>query len=729
VALCSEPPAYTRLRRGVPWRMLRVCFASVPASSDNPAMTDPDALVRDALARHQAGALDAAAALYRRALALRPMDHDALHMLGILRAAQGAADEGILLVRQAILMRPGAAAAHFNLGALLLDQGAPLDALGCLRTCLSLSPGHPGAEAAAGRAALRLGRHAEAEAHFGRALAAAPEDAGLWIDRAAALIGLQRFQDAAAACDAALGLVPASAQARHNRATALLALGRAADAVTGFAAALDADPAHRDALHGLAIALEAQGLAEAALAALDRLVALAPAHRDARIRRAGLLGGTERLEEAEADLTAVLARQPADLHALTARAAVRWEAMEPDAALADADAALAIDPGFLPARMEQGNARLDRQDFAGALDSYARVLAADPGHVGALRNTGAALQALQRPAEAIAAYRALLDLVPDDADALMSIGICHLRLGEHDPGWRLNENRWRLPAAVRALADIASPPWDGSADLAGKRVLLLGEQGLGDTIQFCRFARLVRERGARVVLGVEPPLRRLLLGLDGVDALALPGEDPAHDLHCPLMSLPALLGLGAPPPRAPYLRADPVAVAAWRARLDGLPGVRIGLAWAGDPRPHDRMAKRMDRRRSVPLARLAPVLAVPGTSFVSLQIGPAAAQAAGRPVTDWTRELADYADTAALIAALDLVVTVDTSVAHAAGALGKPVWLLNRFDRCWRWELGRTDTPWYPTMRLFTQPAPGDWDSLAREVACALSGTVQASQP
>ena len=214
-----------------------------------------------------------------------------------------------------------------------------------------------------------------------------------------------------------------------------------------------------------------------------------------------------------------------------------------------------------------------------------------------------------------------------------------------------------------------------------------------------------------------------MAGVEGVAEVVIPGgEPPEYDLFCPLMSLPAKLKLTPADAEmhAPYLRADPDEVAAWRSRLERLPGRKVGLAWAGDPRPNDRMAVRMDRRRSIAMERLAPLLAVPGVTFISLQKGSASGQAAGRPIVDWTEKLHDFADTAALIEALDLVISVDTSVAHAAGAVGRTVWVLNRFDRCWRWMTDRTDTPWYPAMRLFTQTIPGDWESVVAEVAAAL---------
>jgi hypothetical protein len=256
-------------------------------------------------------------------------------------------------------------------------------------------------------------------------------------------------------------------------------------------------------------------------------------------------------------------------------------------------------------------------------------------------------------------------------------------------------------------------------------LLLHAEQGFGDTLQFCRYASLVGAK-ARVILEVQPPLVRLCSSLAGVAQIVAQGEPlPAFDLHCPLMSLPLAIGttLDTVPCEVPYLAAAPELVAGWRKRLAGLDGLRVGLVWAGSPRL-ELDSSAMDRRRSITLATMAPLGEVSGVSFISLQKGEPAAQspdaALGLALHDFTASLQDFADTAALIEALDLVISVDTSVAHLAGALGKPIWLLNRFDTCWRWLLNRDDSPWYPQLRQYRQPSPGDWSSVMREVRDAL---------
>jgi len=243
-------------------------------------------------------------------------------------------------------------------------------------------------------------------------------------------------------------------------------------------------------------------------------------------------------------------------------------------------------------------------------------------------------------------------------------------------------------------------------------------------LQFCRYVPMLARR-ARVILEAPRPLVRLLSGLEGVAAIVAEGEPPPeYDGWIPLMSLPLAFGatLGTIPRSIPYLHADPERSAMWKARLGALPGRKVGLVWAGSPRHGQPRANLIDRRRSMPLSHYAPLAGVPGISLISLQKGDASGQAPpdGTRLHDWTGELHDFADTAALVDALDLVVSVDTSVVHLAGALGKPVWVLNRYDQCWRWLWGRTDSPWYPTARLFQQRTPGDWAGVVSDVADAL---------
>jgi hypothetical protein len=315
-------------------------------------------------------------------------------------------------------------------------------------------------------------------------------------------------------------------------------------------------------------------------------------------------------------------------------------------------------------------------------------------------------------------------LQPDHPDIHGNLGAALLRVGAYEEGWR--EHEWRLhPAALNSRhRDLPGRPWRGES-LAGRSILLYGEQGFGDMVQFARYATPVAAAGGRVVLAVAPELRELLGSVPGVsDVVPLEGPLPDCDFHAALMSCPHLLSttLQTVPGDCPYITADPHRVALWAEHLRGLPGLRVGLVWAGNPRLANPALSRVDARRSLPLTRLRSLLVLPGVSMVSLQKGAAAAaQIADLPADerplDPMAAVSSFADTAAILANLDLVITVDTAVAHVAGALGRPVWILSRHDGCWRWLEGREDSPWYPTARLFHQRRPGDWDGVIERMA------------
>ncbi|MDR3536816.1 MAG: tetratricopeptide repeat-containing glycosyltransferase family protein [Acetobacteraceae bacterium] len=384
--------------------------------------------------------------------------------------------------------------------------------------------------------------------------------------------------------------------------------------------------------------------------------------------------------------------------------------------------ALRLRPDYANALMNLGTALQSLNRLVEAEASYRQALTCggDPARV--LNNLGLLLQELGRPAEAEAACRAALAHRPGQADARTNLALVLLLRGAYAEGWREYEARWQVASMTTATRPFAQPRWTAGVPLAGRTILLHAEQGFGDTLQFCRYASLLAAAGARVLLEAPPALCRLLASLDGVAQVIPAGETlPPFDLHCPLMSLPFGFGttLETIPNASPYLHADPAQAASWRQALAALPGRRIGLVWGGSSRSGQPHAVAVDRRRSMPLAALAPLAGIAGCSFVSLQLGPPAAQPppAGLVLHDPTTGLGDFADTAALIEALDLVISVDTAVAHLAAALGRPVWLLNRFDTCWRWLLGRDDSRWYPTLRQFRQPTAGDWTTPVARIA------------
>jgi hypothetical protein len=327
-----------------------------------------------------------------------------------------------------------------------------------------------------------------------------------------------------------------------------------------------------------------------------------------------------------------------------------------------------------------------------------------PDLSGAWNNLGNGLLLACRLEEADAAFRRARAIAPEDPQTRFNHAAVLLKQGRMAEGWEAYEARRHTPAALSRRRLFDPPDWPGG-DPAGKTLLLSTEQGYGDALQFCRFASWMAAQGARVFLRTNAPLVRLLRSLHGIEqVLSFEEDPPPFDFHLPVMSLPRLYGEMSM--SAPYLFADPGAIERWRERLALMPGRKIGLVWSGNPRPDQRAANLLDARRSLKAADFARFAEIEGATLVSLQKD---AKPDGLSIVDWTDELGDFADTAALVSALDLVVSVDTSVAHLAGALGKPVYILSRFDGCWRWRHGTDLTPWYSSAILFRQTRAGHW--------------------
>jgi hypothetical protein len=391
--------------------------------------------------------------------------------------------------------------------------------------------------------------------------------------------------------------------------------------------------------------------------------------------------------------------------------------------------AIAINPGDALACYNQGTALHQLSRLEAALASYDRAVAIRSDDPRVYVNRATAHQQLMQGEAALADCELAIALKSDYADAYYNRALIRLLAGDFEHGWVDHEWRWhrQLNSSIRERRDFPQPLWIGNAALSGKRIVLHGEQGLGDTLQFCRYVTDVAALGAHVILEVPRVLAALLSTLEGVSELVLDGEGlPEFDCYCPLMSLPLAFGtrLSSVPGRVPYLRADADKTESWRRRLGEKRALRVGLVWSGGFRPNQREVWSVNRRRNIPLRKLA-ILKHPAVEYFSLQKGPAAESELaeclangwdGPAVTDFSHELHDFSDTAALIEQLDLVISVDTSTAHLAGALGKPVWLLNRFDTCWRWLRDRTDSPWYPTMKIYRQASAGDWDEVIGRV-------------
>jgi tetratricopeptide (TPR) repeat protein len=539
------------------------------------------------------------------------------------------------------------------------------------------------------------------------------------------LLGVARQQqghsaEALSLIDAALRRMPQSADALANRGVALKSLNRLDEALSSYDAALAVNPGQIDALINRARILLLLDRYDAALEACDLALEQAPANPDAMGQKAHALLRLGRAAEALAIYDGVLTRRPADLETLNARSmtllALNWL----DQALDCVDHALAIDPEDTSAIVNRGNVlfRLGRMDEA--LSCAERIVSAKPDHVDALNNRGVALCSLIRFEEAIQSFRHALAVAPDKAEVHYSLALALLTLGDFADGWREYEWRWQSARWKAYRRDFAVPQWDGKESVAGKCLLLHAEQGMGDAIQFVRYAPLLAQRGARVIVEVPYQLKALFGAIPSIEVVERGDPVADFDLHCALMSLPFALGtdLTTIPRDVPYLAAAPDRLARWRRRLGERRSLRVGVVWQGSP------AHEGDALRSIPLDVFGGVLSTPGIQFVSLQrdlsLRDAGVLNGFAGVLDIGEELADFADSAAVIALLDLVVTVDTAPAHLAGALGKPVWILLPFAPDFRWMLERSDSPWYPTARLFRQTARGDWTDPLQQIRDAL---------
>jgi tetratricopeptide (TPR) repeat protein len=554
--------------------------------------------------------------------------------------------------------------------------------------------------------------------------AAPPLNLGQIIGQALALHQQGRLDEAEKLYARALKLQRNNFDALHLLGVLNQQRGKPGEAYRLIASALKVNPKSPDALSNFAMALSALKRHSEALASLDKALSIAPGHGDALNNRGNVLLELKRPAEAIAAFDAVLAKAPRHLQARINRGNALTELGRAADALADYDTALSMAPGHPLALYNRGNALRLLGREPDAIAAYDQTLAAAPQHLNAWLNRGLSLAALNRHQDAVASYAKALALQPDFADAHFNAAMSLLTVGDYARGFAEYEWRWKR-TGMTVRKEFRRPPWSGETPLAGKTILLHAEQGLGDTVQFVRYVPRLAQMGARVVLEVPPVLKELLTGLKGVAAVIGRGEPlPPYDVHCPLGSLPLALKIDASsvPAETPYLKASSAALAKWHPRLESTPWPRAALAWSGSASHPN------DRNRSLTLAQLEPLLSTPGGSFISVQreLRPSDADALSCDprILNLGPELHDFSDTAAVLTLCDLVICVDTSVTHVAGALGRPVFVLLPFQPDWRWMLDRETSPWYPTMLLFRQAAIGDWTSVIERVLAALPSAV-----
>ncbi len=530
------------------------------------------------------------------------------------------------------------------------------------------------------------GRSHEAEALYRAALGLRPDHVEALGNLAALCAQNGRLDEAVSLCQRALALRPDFASALNTLAIVLKRLGRADEALTHYRAALKVEPDNAATLGNLGLALRALGRHEEALPLFERAAALQPALPSAQLNLGNALNELGRFGEAEAAYRRSIERDAGYAEAHCNLGTLLRDQGRLDEAEAELDAALRLNPRLVVARYNLGNAHKDR----GRLDA------------------------------AIATYREALRFDPTHAESHWNLSHALLLAGHLEDGFIEYEWRWRLPA----MGDhgFSGPRWD-SAAAPGAKVVVHAEQGFGDAIQFARYVPLIAARGHSATLLVRPPLLRLFETLPNVEVVTQLPSGRWEGYHCPLLSLPLAFGtrLETIPAAVPYLRAEPRAAEKFRARFEA-PEFKVGLVWRGNPE------KPGDARRSLAPSALRPLFELSGVRLISLQMPPRAGDLDQLrqfgALDDPMDEIGDFADTAALIASLDLVITVDTAVAHLAGALAAPVWLLLPFVPDWRWMMARPDSPWYPTARLFRQTAPGDWHGVLDRVAEALCARV-----
>jgi tetratricopeptide (TPR) repeat protein len=625
-------------------------------------MAEPSETLQTAIELYNRGDSNASEQLCRTFLETEPESALALHLLGLIAIRQGRTAQALELIGRSLEIDSSDAIALMNYGNVLAELGEFERALLSYESACVADPSSWLVWNAAGAALHRSGNYAEAKQSYQRGLAVAPSEPALLT----------------------------------NLALSHRAEGQYSEAITFFDRASECSPTYLDAVVGRASLLNALELYAEALHGLDASGQALSTNRNYKINRAIALRGLQRFEDALIECDAALALDQNSPEVWNIRGTILFEAGALDEALICHDEALRLLPDSTDAITSRGAVLLGRGDLAGALAEFDKALA----------------------------------LKPDHAQAHWNKSHCLLLMGDFDRGWREYEWRKKLEIPIEAR-NYAKPLWTGVQDLRGKTIYLYStEQGLGDTIQFCRYANILRGMGAEVILEVQERIAGLLRGSlsEDVSVIGAGASPGAFDFHSPLLSLPGALKTDAHniPGDVPYLKAEPGRVQAWADRI-GKHGFKVGIAWQG------RKGGVNDLGRSPPLAHYQEFSKIPGVRLISLQKNQGTEQLRDLPPGVTVETLGDdldpafdaFMDTAAVMESLDLIITSDTSIAHLAGALARPTWVSLRFTPDWRWLLDRTDSPWYPTMRLFRQPTRGDWATVFEDMAFALRDVVQ----
>ncbi len=643
----------------------------------------------------QRGNFAEAEAAFRRLVAQASMAAEAYCYLGIVLAEQGRLKEAIAALREAVRRDPNFAHAHNNLGLVLMRAGETAEAADCYHRAIALKSDFAQAHYNLGLAFKALGEHEAAIHQYQQAL---------------------RFQ-------------PDYPKALCDLGTALAERGKGAEAVVCFKQELELRPEYVPAHFNLAVVYESQGRRDDALRHYRLAVKFNPDHLQARLRLGAVLVGQNDFEGAADCLMAAARLEPKSGEARRHLGLVRLEQGLVEEAIDHFRWAAELETDSGPARVALGNALADIDRWEEAESVFRQLLQERPEMLAASNGLGVALHRQGRFGEALTLFDEALKHCEGDPDTRLNRALVLLLQGNWAAGWA--EHEFRLKTARHRHLSTSLPRWDGSP-LEGKTLLVQTEQGLGDTLQFIRYVPLIEKSGGTVIVQCQPALVNLLACVKEVDRLVPAGAPlKAIDVHAHLLSLPWIMNtsLANVPAKVPYLNADAGLAKQWRRELEAMKGFKVGIAWQGKP------TFVQDRLRSIPLAQWKPLAAIEGVQLVSLQKGPGCEQlrelAGEFRVADLGTRLdqttGGFMDTAAVMQSLDLVITSDTAVAHLAGALGAPVWVALPFVPDWRWMLDRTDSPWYPTMKLFRQKQAGNWEDVFARMARDLDTAVRAA--
>ena len=702
-----------------------------------------------AIEYHQAGRLIQASQLYQEILQTEPDQLEALQGLGAIAILTSSYDLAIECLSKAVAQNPSNPDLHYNLGNALREFGQQESAITHYNQALTLNPNYAEVYDGLGKSLEKLGFSEPAIASYQQAITLQPYQPQAWHNLGLALHKQGKLEAAIASYQQAIAFQSDCAEFHTNLAQALQEQQRLDEAISHYEIAIVLEPYHAKVYNWLGIALHEQRRLDEAIANYQQALFLLPSadiynnlgmalqeqrrldEAIANYQQALLLEpqsgevynnlgmaleAQQRLDEAISIYEQALLLQPnsVQIHINLGLALRKQRRIE--AAIAHYQQALAIDPNAFETYTHLGNALRDRGEWEASIGYFQQVLALDPNYVDAYNGLGVTFSESGQLQAAITQYQKALSLSPNYLNAHYNLSIAWLKSGNFPLGFAAYEWRWQKEDTPPR--PFSQPLWNGSS-LKGKTILLHGEQGFGDQIQFIRYLPLVAQFQGYIIVECSPELVRLFTTVVGIDKLVVKGEDlPPFDVHAPLMSLPLILGttLETIPAQIPYFyptAATPIQIATFPNSY-----LKVGITWAGNP------LYQGDDKRSCGLSYFLPLLNLPNIAFYSLQKGHRVEELtqAELPVAiqDLNPLLNDFADTASVLAQLDLIITTDTSVAHLAGALGKPTWVVLSFSPDWRWMLNREDSPWYSTLRLFRQSQLGDWVGVMQRVKQAL---------